>query len=153
MRCFRQNVAWKTRPLVPTGFQLSGQSRAETSEITSKRSVVSSVEGKKQDSVIESEGRSVVSDSLQPRGLYGPWNSPGQNTGVGGLSLLQGIFPTQGLNPGLPHCRWIHYQLSHQGGPMTNLNSLFKSRDITLPTKVRLLKAMAFPVVTYGCEN
>ena len=33
------------------------------------------------------------------------WNSPGQNTGVGSLSLLQGIFPTQGSNPGLPHCR------------------------------------------------
>ena len=45
------------------------------------------------------------------------WNSPGQNTGVGSLSLLQGIFPTQGLNPGLPHCRWILYQLSHQGSP------------------------------------
>ena len=45
------------------------------------------------------------------------WNSPGQNTGVGGLSLIQGIFPTQGLNPGLPHCRWILYQLSHKGSP------------------------------------
>ena len=33
------------------------------------------------------------------------------------FSLLQGIFPTQGLNPGLPHCRWILYQLSHQGSP------------------------------------
>ena len=43
------------------------------------------------------------------------WNSPGQNTGVGSLSLLQGIFPTQGLNPGLPHCRQILYQLSHKG--------------------------------------
>ena len=43
--------------------------------------------------------------------------SPGQNTGVGSLSLLQGIFPTQGSNPGLPHCRWIPYQLSHKGGP------------------------------------
>ena len=43
-----------------------------------------------------------------------PWNSPGQNTGVGSCSLLQGIFPTQGLNPGLPHCRQIFYQLSHQ---------------------------------------
>ena len=43
------------------------------------------------------------------------WNSPGQNTGVGSLSLLQGIFPTQGSNPGLPHCRWILYQLSHKG--------------------------------------
>ena len=44
-----------------------------------------------------------------------PWNSPGQDAGVGSLSLLQGISPTQGLNPGLPHCRWILYQLSHQG--------------------------------------
>ena len=59
--------------------------------------------------------RSVVSDSLQPHGLYSPWNSPGQNTGVGSRSLLQGIFPTQGSNPGLLHCRGILYQLSHQG--------------------------------------
>ena len=42
---------------------------------------------------------------------------PGQNTGVGRLSLLQGIFPTQGLNPGLLHHRQILYQLSHQGSP------------------------------------
>ena len=52
--------------------------------------------------------------SLQPHGLYSPRNSPGQNTGVGSLSLFQGIFPTQGSNPGLPHCRWILYQLSYQ---------------------------------------
>ena len=58
-----------------------------------------------------------MSDSLWPHGLYSAWNSPGQNTGVGSLSLLQGIFPTQGLNPGLPHCRQILYQLSHQGSP------------------------------------
>ena len=44
---------------------------------------------------------SVVSDSLQLHGLYSLWNSPGQNIGVGSLSLLQGIFPIQGLNPGL----------------------------------------------------
>ena len=54
---------------------------------------------------------------LRPHRLYSPWNSPGQNTGLGGLALLQGIFPTQGSNPGLPHCRWILYQLSHKGGP------------------------------------
>ena len=42
-----------------------------------------------------------------------PWNSLGQNTGVGSLSLLQGIVPTQGSNPGLPHCRRILYQLSN----------------------------------------
>ena len=96
---------------------------------------------------------------MWPHGLYSPWNSPGQNTGVGSLSLsrgssqprdqtqvshfagrfftswatweaqeywsgsntgvgslslLQRIFPTQGLNPGLPHCRWILYQLRHK---------------------------------------
>ena len=65
----------------------------------------------------ESESHLVTSDSLQPHGLYSPWNSLGQNTGVGSLSLLQGIFPNQGLNPCLPHCRWILYQLSHQGSP------------------------------------
>ena len=46
-----------------------------------------------------------------------PWNSPGQNTGVGSLSLLQGIFPTQGSNPGLLYCRQILHQLSHKGSP------------------------------------
>ena len=66
----------------------------------------------------ESESHSVVSDSLQPHGLYSPWNSPGQNTGVGSLSLLQGIFPSQGSNPGLLHCRRILYQLSHKWSPL-----------------------------------
>ena len=65
------------------------------------------------------EGRLAVPDSLRPHGLYSPWNSPGQDTGVGSLSLLQGIFPTQGWNPGLLHCRRILYQLSHQGSPNT----------------------------------
>ena len=63
--------------------------------------------------VNESESCLVMSNSLQHHGLYSLWNSPGQDTGVGSLSLLQGIFPTQGLNPGLPHCRRILYQLSH----------------------------------------
>ena len=48
---------------------------------------------------------------------YSPWNSPGLDSGVGSLSLLQGIFPTQVSNPGLPHCRWIIYQMSHHGSP------------------------------------
>ena len=65
----------------------------------------------------ESESCSVMSVSLPSHGLYSPWNSPGPNTGVGSLSLLQGIFPTQGSNPGVPHCRWILYQLSHKGSP------------------------------------
>ena len=63
------------------------------------------------------ESHSVMSDSLQPHGLSSPWNSLGQNTGVGSLSLLQKIFPTQGSNPGLPHCRQTLYQLSHKGSP------------------------------------
>ena len=63
----------------------------------------------------ESGSRSVVPDSLWPHGLYNPWNYPGQNTGVGSLSLLQGIFPTQGSSPGLPHCRRFLYQLSQNG--------------------------------------
>ena len=58
-----------------------------------------------------------MSDLLRPHELYSPWDSPGQNTGVGSLSLLQGIFPTQGLNPGLLHCKQILYQLSHAGSP------------------------------------
>jgi len=61
------------------------------------------------------ESRSVVSDSLPPCGLYSPWDSPGQNTGVGSHSLLQGIFPTQESNGGLLHCSRILYQLSYQG--------------------------------------
>ena len=64
-----------------------------------------------------SGSHSVVSNSLQPHELYSPWDSPGQNTGVSSLSLLQGIFPTQGSNPGLPCCRQILYPLSHQGSP------------------------------------
>ena len=54
---------------------------------------------------------------------YSSWNSPGQNTGVGSLSLFQQIFPTQGLDPGLLHCRWILYQLSYRGSPTFNSNS------------------------------
>ena len=122
--------------------------------------------------------------------FYG--DSPGKNTRVGGHALLHGIFPTQGLNPGLPHCRWIPYHLSHQGNPrilewvaypfsrgssqsrnwtgvsciaggffsswatreaLTNLDSILKSRNITLLTKVCIVKAMVFPIVMYGCQS
>ena len=76
--------------------------------------------GKSQCSIITylseraSEVKVVQSCSTLPsHGLYSPWNSPGQNTGVGNLSLPQGIFPTQGSNPGLLNCRQILYQLSY----------------------------------------
>ena len=60
--------------------------------------------------VYSSVSHSVMSDSLLPHGLYPTrliclWNSPDKNTGVGCHFLLQGLFLTQGLNPGLPHCR------------------------------------------------
>ena len=80
------------------------------------------------------ESHSVVSNSLQPYGPYSPWNSPGQITGVGSLSLHQGIFPTQGSNPGLPHCRQILYQLSHQGSPRILVGSLSLLQGI-VPTQ------------------
>ena len=65
---------------------------------------------------------SVVSDSLrphrlQPARLLCPWDSPDKNTRVCCHALLQGISPTQGSNPDLPHCRQILYCLSHQGSP------------------------------------
>ena len=75
---------------------------------------LSKIHGEKE----EIKSCSVMSDSLWPHGLYNSWNSPGQNTGVGSCSLLQGIFPTQGLNLGLLHCRWVLYQLSHKGSPI-----------------------------------
>ena len=53
----------------------------------------------------KSESHSVMSDSLRSYGLYSPWNSPGKNTGVGNLSLLQGNLPNSVSNPGLPYCR------------------------------------------------
>ena len=65
---------------------------------------------------------SVMSNSLWPHGCSPPGssvhgNSPGKNTGVSCHALLWGIFPTQRLNPGLPHCKQILYCLSHQGSP------------------------------------
>ena len=58
-----------------------------------------------------------MTNSSQPHGLYSPWHSLGQEPGGGSLSFLQEIFPAQGSNPGLPHCRQILYWLSHKGSP------------------------------------
>ena len=89
-----------------------------------------------------SESRSAMSDSLRAHGQYSPWNSPGQNTRVGSLYLLQGIFPTQGSNSGLPQFRQILYQLSHKGSYKgdhiyRHLNADF-SKDDTLAGAVLL---------------
>ena len=58
--------------------------------------------------------------------LLCPWDSPGKNTGVSCHVLLPGIFLTQGLNPGLPHCRQILYLPSHQGRPKTQHSQINK---------------------------
>ena len=76
-----------------------------------------------------SESHSVVSNSLWPHRLYSPWNSPSHNTGVGSLSLLQGVIPTQGSNPGLLHCRQFLYQLSHKGSPRILLQQIFPTQE------------------------
>ena len=60
----------------------------------------------------------ITHGDLKPHGLYSPWNSPGQNTEEGSLSLLQRIFPTQGSKPGLLHCRWFLNELNHKGSPI-----------------------------------
>ena len=95
---------------------------------------------------IKSESCSVVSNSLRPHGLQSLWNSPGQNTGVGSLSLLQGIFATQGLNPGLPHHGQILYQLSHKGSP-DYIGTLYNSGNFSI--NLKLLKILNF----LSCKN
>ena len=65
--------------------------------------------------------------------LLCPWDSPGKNTGVGCHSLFQGIFLTQGSNPGLPHCRQILYHKSHQGSPYC-LNTIPSLKQVTHTT-------------------
>ena len=91
-----------------------------------------------------SESFSVMPDSLQPHGLYRPQNSLSQNTGVGSLSLFQGIFPTQGLNQGLPHCRRIFYQLSHKGSPsITGVGSLALLQGVFLTQELNPVSQIA----------
>ena len=73
-----------------------------------------------------------------------PWNSLGQNTGVGSLSLLQGIFPTQGLTSGLPHCRRILYQLSHQGSPYIMKNARLDEAQAGIRTVGRNINKLRY---------
>ena len=94
--------------------------------------------------------RSVMSDSLQPldslpgSSVHG--DSPGKDTGVGSLSLLQGLFPTQESNPGLPHCRQILYQLSYQYLPRKYLLEIFTKMSHKKKTEkpVRCVTRLSF---------
>ena len=79
-----------------------------------------------------------------------PWDSPGKNTGVGCHFLLQGIFPTQRSNPGLPHCRWTPYHLSHQGSPGKERDKLKKGMPIK---KSWGLLGLKFPSLSNGEGN
>ena len=92
---------------------------------------------------------SVVSDFLRPHGLkptrlLHPRNFPGKSTEVGCHFLLQGIFPTQGSNPGLPHCRQTLYHLSHQGSHFIYLSTSYvwemSYSGWTIPLHLSLLK-------------
>ena len=114
-----------------------------------------------------------MSDSMrpyrqQPTTLPRPWDSPGKNTGVGCHFLLQcmkvksevkslsrvqpSATPWTAAYRAPPSMR-VSRQEYWSGVPLTNLDSIFKSRDITLPTKLHLVKAMVFPAVMYGCES
>ena len=68
----------------------------------------------------------------RPSGSSAHGDSPGKNTGVGCHALLQGIFSTQGSNPGFPHCRRILYQLNHQGSPILNNRQSNKEKNVTI---------------------
>ena len=82
-----------------------------------------------------SESHSVMSDSPRSQGLYSPWNSPGQNTGVGSLSLLQGIFPTPGIEPWSPKLQVDSLPAEPQGKPKnTGVGSLSLLQEV-FPTQ------------------
>ena len=105
------NKTWKSTGHDSTSFQLTKHlNHFEFSE-------GNGVFKKLNESIKWSESHSVVSDSLRPHVLYSPWNSPGQNSGVGSLSLPRGSSQPRGSNPGHLHFRQILYQLSHKGSP------------------------------------
>ena len=93
--------------------------------------------------ISESVSHSVMSESQQPHGLQPDWflcswDSPGMNTGGGSHSLLQGIFPTEGSNLGIPYCKQILYHLSHQGSPILSMCVLC-SVTLVFPTLCHLM--------------
>ena len=86
-----------------------------------------------------------------PPGSSVPGDSPSENTGWSGLhALLQGIFLTQGLNPGLPHCRWILYHLSHQS--FYHVLTQISHRYTYIPSLLNLLPA-SHPEVSVSCHS
>ena len=106
----------------------------------------------------------ILTDPMDCSLLLHPWDFPGKSTGVGCHCLLHHLSESSSKTPVrlkevsdtlvMPnHVIWSIRCLLLGRKVMTNLESIFKSRDITLPTKVHLVKAMVFPVVMYGCES
>ena len=92
---------------------------------------------------------------LSPSHLICPWDFSGKNSGVGCCSLLQGIFPTQGMNTGLLHCRQILYHLSYQGRPAT-VNGGLKIRANAWPKAAigdspLLFMPVCHPTLIWSC--
>ena len=91
--------------------------------------------------------------------LQGSSHFPGKNTGVGCHFLLQEIFPSQGLNPGLPHCRQMLYHLSHQGSQSFYYPAkilVFQKEQTLLRKRIKLFNIMAcldFNIFLSGCLN
>ena len=83
---------------------------------------------------------------LQPTKLLSPWDFPGKDTGVGHHFLLQGIFPTQGSNVGLLHCRQILYRLSYKGSPANRI-----SQSIQLVQLLSCVRVFATPWIA-ACQ-
>ena len=95
--------------------------------------------------------RSVVSESFRlhgqwPTRLRRPWDFAGENTGAGCNFLLLGIFPTQGSNPGLLHCRQTLYHLSHQGTPQKPLE-----KNLLMTSKLNFRLLSQLPICLFSC--
>ena len=104
-----------------TSYQISGSIRLEIKGTVNVTCLNHHPKTIPHPSLKLNESPSVMSDSFKPHGLYSPSNSPGQNTGVGSCSLPQGIFPIQGSNPGLPHCKRFFISWATLGNPLSSL--------------------------------
>ena len=104
------------------------------------------------DSESESESHSVVSDSLRPHGLYSLCNSPGQNTGMGSLSLLQGNLPNPGIKPRSPALQADSLPAEPQGKPQVILLT-HKSPGFQMLTVIQLDSSHFLPLQSCPSAN
>ena len=120
-------LAWKIPWIEEPGWLQSMGSQRAGHDLVTKQQIVNKIKIKHLEHC-ESESEVTQSNltlcdpldcSLLDCSLFHPWDFPSKNTGVGCHFLLQEIFPTQGLNPGLPHCRQMLYHLSNQRSPGT----------------------------------